>query len=161
MDIFREYNKDTIASIVNAQTSEDGVVNIEKVLEKIALFFPAAAPLVTADDLVGQDAEAFITIAVDEVFSQKAEELDEKAKGEGRPMMSLARSGNYINLVTIDNAWSDHLQNMEDLKESVILRKYQNLDPVAEYREEAYSLFQGLEDKMRNNSVFSLWQSLK
>jgi preprotein translocase subunit SecA len=49
---------------------------------------------------------------------------------------------------------------MEDLKESVILRKYQNLDPVAEYREESFSLFQGLEDKMRFNAVYSLWQSL-
>jgi len=161
MDIFRQYNKDTVASIVQGQTSEEGELNIEKLLEKINQFFPAAGPLITADDLVGQDAETFISVAVDEVFSQKAEELDEKAKAEGRPTMSMARSANYINLVTMDNAWSDHLQNMEDLKESVILRKYQNLDPVAEYREESFGLFQGLEGKMRLNAVFSLWQSLQ
>ncbi len=160
IELFRKYNKDTIASIVAAQTSDNGEVNIEKVLEKIGLFFPAASPLITAEDLVDQDTEAFITVAVDEVFLQKARELDEKAKAEGRPPNSLARSANYINLVTIDNAWSDHLQNMEDLKESVILRKYQNLDPVAEYREESFSLFQGLEDKMRNNAIYSLWNSL-
>lgn len=161
MDIFRQYNKDTVASIVQGQTSEEGELNVEKLLEKINQFFPAAGPLITADDLVGQDAETFISVAVDEVFSQKAEELDEKAKAEGRPTMSMARSANYINLVTMDNAWSDHLQNMEDLKESVILRKYQNLDPVAEYREESFGLFQGLEGKMRLNAVFSLWQSLQ
>ena len=62
MESFREYNKATIASIVAAQTSEDGAVNVEKVLEKIALFFPAASPLITSDDLVGQDAEAFIAV---------------------------------------------------------------------------------------------------
>merc|ERR1712216_77118 len=103
----------------------------------------------TKEDIEGQnqqDTSNFISVAVDEIFTKKVEDLDEKAKAEGRPPLSLARSANYINLVTVDNAWSDHLQNMEDLKESVILRKYQNLDPVAEYREESFGLFQGLED---------------
>mmetsp|Transcript_4079 Transcript_4079/g.7828 ORF Transcript_4079/g.7828 Transcript_4079/m.7828 type:complete len:1014 (+) Transcript_4079:168-3209(+) len=160
---FRDYNKETVSSIVNAQTSKDGVVNIEKVLEKVIQFFPAAAPFITQDDLAGLDQNGvinFISITVDEIFSKKVEDLDSKAKAQGRPPMSLARSANYINLVTIDNAWSDHLQNMEDLKESVILRKYQNLDPVAEYREESFRLFKGLEDKMKLNAVYSLWQSL-
>jgi preprotein translocase subunit SecA len=163
LDVFREYNAQTVASIVKAQTSEEGSVNVEKILEKIAQFFPSAAPFVTMGDLSGQDEDkvtAFISVAVDEIFTNKVAELDTKAKAEGRPPMSLARSANYINLITVDNAWSDHLQNMEDLKESVILRKYQNLDPVAEYREESFSLFQGLEDKMRFNAVYSLWQSL-
>jgi len=162
-EIFREYNGQVITEIVEAQTSDEGTVNIEKVMEKIGQFFPAAAPFITAEDLTGQDADgvkAFVSVAVDEIFSKNAEELDQKAKAEGRPPMSLARSANYINLVTMDNAWSDHLQNMEDLKENVILRKYQNLDPVAEYREESFNMFQGLESKMRLNAVFSLWQSL-
>jgi preprotein translocase subunit SecA len=160
---FRNYNKETVSSIVKAQTSKDGVVNIEKVMEKVTQFFPAAASFITQDDLAGLDQDGvsnFISIAVDEIFLKKSEDLDAKAKAQGRPPMSLARSANYINLVTIDNAWSDHLQNMEDLKESVVLRKYQNLDPVAEYREESFRLFKGLEDKMRLNAVYSLWQSL-
>lgn len=163
LDMVREYNSKVVSSIVTAQTSEEGSVNVEKVLEKIGQFFPPAAPFITAEDISGVDGDGvagFISVAVDEIFSQKVKDLDAKAEAEGRPPMSLARSANYINLITVDNAWSDHLQNMEDLKESVILRKYQNLDPVAEYREESFGLFQGLEDKMRLNSVFSLWQSL-
>ena len=49
----------------------------------------------------------------------------------------------------MDNAWSDHLQNMENLKENVFLRKYQNLDPADEYKRESLALFEGLLDKMR------------
>ena len=60
----------------------------------------------------------------------------------------------------MDNAWSDHLQKMESLKESVLLRKYQGRDPVSEYQSEAFTLFKGLEDTMRFNTVYSLWQSL-
>jgi len=79
---------------------------------------------------------------------------------DGRAPGSLARSANYIALVSMDNAWSDHLQNMENLKENVFLRKYQNLDPADEYKRESLAMFEGLLDKMRLNTIFSLWQSL-
>ena len=157
--MMKEYNEQTVADIVKAQTAEDGSVNVAKVVEKIGQFFPPIAPLVTEGDLKSLDSNSvskYISVAVDEVFSSKSQEQDKKS---GKAM-SLGRSANYITLVTMDNAWSDHLQNMENLKESVILRKYQNLDPVMEYRNEAFHLFQGLEDKMRFNAVFSLWQSL-
>lgn len=160
---FREYNKETVNDIVKAQTSQEELVKVEKVLEKVSQFFPSAATFITADDINGQPSDFivnFISVAVDEVFYQKIADLDQKAKSEGRPMNSLARSANYINLVTIDNAWSDHLQFMEDLKEAVILRKYQNLDPIAEYMNEAFKQFEGLINKMRFNAVYSLWQSL-
>merc|ERR1712157_523122 len=91
-----------------------------------------------------------INLSIDELFNLKKEKDPE----------SIARSANYILLVSIDNAWSDHLQNMENLKESVVLRKYQNLDPVAEYKEEALGMFKGLENTMRINAIYSLWQSL-
>ena len=95
-------------------------------------------------------------MAVDEVFKAKVEELEKKSAKPG----SLARSANYITLVSMDNAWSDHLQNMEDLKEGVLFLKYLGRDIVAEYASEAFTMFKGLEDKMRFNSIYSLWQSL-
>ena len=60
----------------------------------------------------------------------------------------------------MDNAWRDHLQNMENLKETVILHKYQGLDSVAEYKEAEFGMFEGLENTMVFNTIFSLWQSL-
>lgn len=128
IELFRKFNGDTVKDIVKAQTADDGTVNVEKVLEKIEQFFPQVAPLVSPSDLDGMDqegVETFISVAVDEIFNTKIEERDAKSKDAGGPPDSLARSANYIYLVTLDNAWSDHLQNMEDLKESVILRKYQ------------------------------------
>ena len=49
---------------------------------------------------------------------------------------------------------------MENLKENVFLRKYQNLDPADEYKFESLALFEGLLDKMRLNTIYSLWQSI-
>ena len=162
LELIKKYNEDTVADIVKAQT--DGKdVNVDKVLEKIGQFFPPAAALVTKGDLEGRSPEevtTFITVAVDEVFASKCADVDKTAQAAGKAPNSLGRSANYITLVSMDNAWSDHLQAMENLKESVILRKYQGLDPVAEYQNEAFTLFKGLEDTMRFNSVYSLWQSL-
>ena len=102
----------------------------------------------------------FLTVAVDEVFSAKATELDAQATAAGKGAFSIGRSARYITLVSMDNAWSDHLQAMENLKESVVLRQFEGRDPLKEYEGEAFGLFKGLEDTMRFNSVFSLWQSL-
>ena len=159
MELMSQYNKETVTGIVKAQTDEDGAVNFDKVLEKIGQFFPPVADVVDAGDLSGLDQEgvtAFVSVAVDEVFKAKVEELEKKSAKPG----SLARSANYITLVSMDNAWSDHLQNMEDLKEGVLFLKYLGRDIVAEYASEAFTMFKGLEDKMRFNSIYSLWQSL-
>jgi preprotein translocase subunit SecA len=158
-DRMKEYNEKTVRDIVKAQTTNNGNVNAAKVLEKFAQFFPPVAPLVMKGDIEGMNQQAVATmlsVAVDQVFDAKAQELDAKALKPG----SLGRSANYITLVTMDNAWSDHLQAMENLKEIVILKKYQGRDPVQEYRNEAFTLFEKLEATMRFNAVFSLWQSL-
>ena len=60
----------------------------------------------------------------------------------------------------MDNVWIDHLQNMVNLQESVYLHTFQNLDPADEYKRESLEMFEGLLDKMRLNTIFSLWQSL-
>lgn len=162
INLMKEYNQQTVADIVKAQT-EEGSVKVEKVLEKIAQFFPPASALLRAEDLSGKSAEeaiTFISIVVDEVFNSKCKEVDDRMQAAGKSPGSMGRSANYITLVSMDNAWSDHLQFMENLKESVILRKYEGRDPLVEYQNEAFTLFEGLEDTMRFNSVFSLWQSL-
>ena len=75
-------------------------------------------------------------------------------QADGRALGSLARSANYIGLVSMDNAWSDHLQAMVNLQENVYLRKYQELNPADEYKREALEMFEGLLDKMRLNTIF-------
>jgi len=162
LELMKKYNEETVTSIVNAQTEGESV-KVAKILEKIGQFFPPISPLVTAEDLDGrssEDVKDFILVAVDEVFSAKCADVDKRALAAGKAPNSLGRSANYITLVTMDNAWSDHLQAMENLKESVILRKYQGRDPVVEYQNDAFTLFKGLEDTMRFNAVYSLWQSL-
>lgn len=155
-ETMKEYNAQTVQELVKAQTGDKGAVDVAKVVTKFGQFFPPLQSVVKEGDFTGLSADDIskaLTTAVDNVFSAKAMELNKKVAN------SLGRSSNYVILVTMDAAWSDHLQAMENLKESVILRKFEGRDPVAEYRNEAFTLFQGLEDTMRRNAVFSLWQS--
>lgn len=160
IELIKEYNEQTVVDIINAQTSDDGkTVDDVKATEKLNQFFPGVA----FENFNGEDAKVVLSKATEAVQSAFSKIIDEKevaAKAAGRPANSVARSANYVTLVTLDNAWSEHLQNMENLKEAVILRKYQGLDPVKEYKSEAFTLYKGLQDKMRFNAIFSLWQSL-
>jgi preprotein translocase subunit SecA len=159
-----EYNKETVASIVKGQTNEKGQVNIDKVLEKVLQFFPhVSAPLgkVELDPNDGAGMTSVLVTTVNQVFDAQASNIDKRATAAGKMPNSLGRSCNYITLVTMDNAWSAHLQSMENLKEAVVLRKFQGRDPLKEYEGEAFKLFEGLEGTMRFNAVFSLWQSLE
>ena len=47
-------------------------------------------------------------------------------------------------LGAIDRFWMDHLTAIEDLREGINLRGYAQLDPLIEYKNEAYSMFEQL-----------------
>jgi len=47
-------------------------------------------------------------------------------------------------LSAIDKYWTDHLTAIEDLREGINLRGYAQLDPLVEYKNEAYSMFEKL-----------------
>merc|ERR1712176_1639722 len=157
-EIMKEYNTNVIETIVKAQEG-DAV----KTVEKIGQFFPLVASIVQASEIEKKSESETIdclSAAVDGAFQKKAAILDEQATAAGNAPNSLGRSSRYIMLVTMDNAWSDHLQCLENLKEAVVVRKFEGKDPLNEYIAEAFKMFEGLEDSMQNNAVFSLWQSL-
>ncbi len=49
-----------------------------------------------------------------------------------------------IFLASIDKYWTDHLTAIEDLREGINLRGYAQLDPLVEYKNEAFSMFERL-----------------
>lgn len=152
LETMKQYNAQTVADIVKGQTASNGDLNVAKLVDKMGQFFPLSTAVITEADLKGMsqdDATKYLQVVVDEVFSKKSSQVK-----------NLGKSCQYITLVTLDNAWSAHLQAMENLKEAVLLRSYQGRDPVSEYQNDAFALFEGLEDTMRFNSVYSLQQSL-
>ena len=62
----------------------------------------------------------------------------------------------YILLQIIDHQWVDHLQDMESMKEGIGLRGYGHLDPLREYKKEGFALFEGLMDRIREETLVTL-----
>jgi preprotein translocase subunit SecA len=58
-------------------------------------------------------------------------------------------------LATIDEAWKEHLREMDDLKQSVQNATYEQKDPLLIYKFESYELFKTMMDR-NNRSVVSL-----
>ncbi len=58
-------------------------------------------------------------------------------------------------LLTIDDAWKEHLREMDDLKQSVQNAAYEQKDPLLIYKFEAYELFRNMLDRI-NKSIVSL-----
>ncbi|MBD3231462.1 preprotein translocase subunit SecA [Candidatus Dependentiae bacterium] len=50
----------------------------------------------------------------------------------------------WILLETVDQAWKNHLQNIDHIKEGIGLRGYGQKNPLIEYKKEAYALFQDM-----------------
>ncbi|MBK8554340.1 MAG: SEC-C domain-containing protein [Lewinellaceae bacterium] len=66
------------------------------------------------------------------------------------------------NLAIIDDAWKEHLRNIDDLKESVQGASFEQKDPLVIYKMEAYNLFEGLVGHINSSvSAFLLKGTLR
>jgi preprotein translocase subunit SecA len=59
----------------------------------------------------------------------------------------------HILLDIVDAQWKDHLLTLDHLKEGIGLRGYGQRDPLVEFKREAFTLFEGLMDRIDNESV--------
>ena len=58
-----------------------------------------------------------------------------------------------IMLQIVDAQWKDHLLTMDHLKEGIGLRGYGQRDPLVEYKRESFDLFEGLMDRIDDETL--------
>lgn len=76
---------------------------------------------------------------VEDVHGSREKQLSEKVARQVEK---------YAYLGSIDHLWVDHIDHIDGLREGVRLRGYAQRDPVAEFKNEAYQLFEGLLDRI-------------
>jgi preprotein translocase subunit SecA len=79
--------------------------------------------------------QQFLLDKVEEYFVKKEKEVGPEI------WYDVVRS---IFLSIVDQYWTEHLTAIEDLREGINLRGYAQLDPLVEYKNEAYSMFERL-----------------
>ncbi|HYO96696.1 MAG TPA: SEC-C metal-binding domain-containing protein, partial [Polyangiaceae bacterium] len=65
----------------------------------------------------------------------------------------------HMYVEAMDEAWVDHLSNMEHLRDGIGLRGYGQRDPKNEYKKEAYNLFLTMMAKVSSNVLVRLFEA--
>jgi preprotein translocase subunit SecA len=84
-----------------------------------------------------------------------AEALDKFEKRQidiGSPEL-MREAERVILLRTVDSKWMDHIDAMDDLRDSIGMRGYAQHDPVVEYRKEGFTMFEAMTAAIREDSV--------
>jgi len=80
--------------------------------------------------------------------------IEDAYKTEGRQVIKDIEK--TVMLVAIDEAWKEHLRELDALKESVYTASYEQKDPLVIYKIEAYDLFKQMLEKSNREVVSTL-----
>ncbi|SDU30697.1 preprotein translocase subunit SecA [Verrucomicrobium sp. GAS474] len=93
----------------------------------------------------------------EELLARVTEAYDLKVKFEEEDAVKGIER--YIILSAIDRLWQEHLYAMDGLRTSVGLRAYGQKDPLIEYKQEAYAMFEELMGRIKHEVVHNLFRS--
>ena len=65
----------------------------------------------------------------------------------------------FATLHVIDNAWQEHLYEIDRMREGIGLRAYGQLDPLIQYKKEAYAMFEELWDRLDEEIVKTVFNA--
>jgi preprotein translocase subunit SecA len=103
-------------------------------------------------NLTAENFTSLDTAEMRELILDRVEEYyEERERNYGSELMrAIERS---IVLRVVDTRWKDHLDAMDDLRDGIGLRAYGQRDPLVEYRNEAYEMFQSMIGAIREDVV--------
>ncbi len=80
--------------------------------------------------------------------------LEKSAKSEGKELVKSYEK--TVLLATIDEAWKEHLRELDDLKQAVQSASYEQKDPLLIYKFESFELFTGAMSKINKEVIATL-----
>ena len=145
----REHLLDVVQDVIYGRAEDLG--DDEESLEAFATWVNSQFPIGFHPDhavqkegrRAGVDAEATARAVVERVEKAYA---DKCALENPQQLNSMER---FIMLNAVDTQWQEYLRNMDTLRQGVGLRAYGQRDPLVEYKNEAYTLFADLMDRIK------------
>ncbi|OGM23500.1 preprotein translocase subunit SecA [Candidatus Woesebacteria bacterium RIFCSPLOWO2_01_FULL_39_21] len=90
--------------------------------------------LSTKDEIRG-----FMLKVIEDIHQTREKQVSEKV---------MRQIEKYAYLGAIDHMWIEHIDRIDDLREGINLRAYGQKDPLVEFKNEAYGLFEGLLERI-------------
>jgi preprotein translocase subunit SecA len=141
----------------------------DRIPEKVAEFFPegeapsleSLAAWANTTFPVGVEAAALEGKSEEEIATFIAERVKKsyELKSQHEVPESITNLERYIMLSAIDKLWQEHLYGMDGLREGVYLRAYGQKDPLIEYKQEAFKMFEVLMGNIKDEVLHNLFRS--
>jgi preprotein translocase subunit SecA len=123
--------------------------DVDGLYQRLFRVFPVPARI-TPQTMAGLSAEALETMLLDAVH----EAYDQKEAELGAEMMR--RLEKFVMLRAIDQHWQRHLTDLDILREGIGLVSIAQRDPLVEYKRQAFGMWQGMMDAIREQAAQQL-----
>ena len=152
-------NSEKIFDYSNNFLSEIGKDLIDSKIQKIAnpksSYFEKQIKTLMGKNFNENDLEDLLKKKDDELIKLISDKFNE-SRNERIKLLGLEQSKQIekrIFLQSIDINWKSHIQYLEQLRQVVGLRSYGQRDPLIEYKKEAFSLFEDLLKKLKQDYI--------
>ena len=145
---------DEITTLVTV-AKQDGTMDTEKITQEFSTIIPfdgnSQGQLKAQLSQLTTDADAvdFLSRLSHDMYDNREKQISPEI------MRQIER---WVTLSVIDNLWMDHLDAIDDLREGIGLRGYGQRDPLVEYKNEAYSMFERLMAAISNDVVHRIYK---
>ena len=96
----------------------------------------------------GLDAETF----TEELVADALARFESRVDDIGTPEL-MREAERVILLRTVDSHWMDHIDQMDDLRDSIGMRGYAQHDPVIEYKKEGFAMYEAMTRDIQEDAV--------
>ena len=131
--------KRTIERVVDGHTDvEANTLNLEGIVDF------AASVLVHEDSISIADLEGKSAQEVKDYLIGRAQEKFDEKVGQLNSSEQLLEFQKVVILRVVDTKWTDHIDAMDQLRQSIGLRAYGQNNPLVEYQTEGYTMFENM-----------------
>jgi preprotein translocase subunit SecA len=148
------YVDDIVQKGLEAHCTDRHVENwdLEGLVKYLSAYLPIAPGSEIPEDALRNGREGLaehLNAAAAEAYDRKVEEI-------GADLMPLVERD--VMLRTIDWQWMEYLTQMEQFREGIGLRAYGQRDPLVEYKNEAFEMFNELRDRIQASIVSRIFR---
>jgi preprotein translocase subunit SecA len=148
------YAKEVIAKGVEQHCESRHAENwdLDGLLKYLFAYLPIAPDSQIPEEAVRNGPDGL----VEYLFGAATETYDKKVEEVGADLMPLVERD--VMLQTIDWQWMEYLTQMEHFREGIGLRAYGQRDPLVEYKNEAFEMFNELRERIQASIVARIFR---
>src|SRR3989449_554395 len=126
--------------------------DLDGLVRYLSAYLPLAPGTQVPDEALTKGPEGL----VEHLYQAASDAYERKVEEVGTELMPMVERD--VMLRTIDWQWMEYLTQMEHFREGIALRAYGQRDPLVEYKNEAFEMFNELRDRIESSIVANIYR---